>query len=53
MNTIVQNFARFWSAPTLWRFDVARFAVKSGRGLPQSKTLARKANILRKHDCHE
>jgi hypothetical protein len=34
--------ARFWSAPALWRFwkvfDLPRWS-KSGRGLPQSKTL--------------
>ena len=41
MKAIVQNSARFWSAPVLWRFGIAKFAVKSGRGLPQFKTLAR------------
>jgi hypothetical protein len=33
--------ARFWTASTLCRFWIAGATVKSGRGLPQSKTLAR------------
>jgi hypothetical protein len=33
--------ARFWSAPVLWRFGHEEQRTKSGRGLPQSKTLAR------------
>jgi hypothetical protein len=32
---------RFWTAATLCRFWIAGATVKSGRGLPQSKTLAR------------
>src|SRR6266487_4278404 len=51
----VRQHARFWTAPVLWRFgrgrgmnDGRKFVLglitlgeKSGRGLPQSKTLAR------------
>jgi hypothetical protein len=33
--------ARFWTAPALCRFFTAARAIQSGRGLPQSKTLAR------------
>jgi hypothetical protein len=40
--------ARFWTAPVLWRFlraDV-RGCPESGRGQPQSKTLARQTTSL-------
>jgi hypothetical protein len=33
--------ARFWTAAALCRFFTAALARQSGRGLPQSKTLAR------------
>jgi hypothetical protein len=41
MKTVVQNSARFWSAPALWRFSERGGVAESGRGLPQSKTLSR------------
>jgi hypothetical protein len=36
-----ENSARFWTAAALCRFFTAALATQSGRGLPQSKTLAR------------
>ncbi len=42
----LENAARFWSAAALCRFSPRKNGrCKSGRGLPQSKTLARQPNI--------
>src|SRR6266496_123262 len=38
--------ARFWTAPVLWRFSIWSGRRKSGRGLPQSKTLSRRRTHL-------
>ncbi len=39
-------FARFWTAPVLWRFCFLPLRSQSGRGLPHPKTLARQRQQL-------